>query len=465
MLMTEQAIYSLRHRLLRRSFTLLAGVFLVLLVGGWQFSARVADLSYDRLLNSASLSLLERIGVANESLTVSLPYAALAILELAPDERIFYRVVRADGTQLTGYQDLPLPPHFVPSEQPRFYDARYRGEAVRLVVQSKLMSNSAVSGWVNVIVAQTRHNRTVLAHDLLLGIVVPLLLILLLALFLLRVGIKRTIAPVVELSRQLRAKDEHDFQPLQAPVHEVVPLVEAINDSRRRLQLNLDQMRDFIADASHQIRTAMSQTQAQIDMADSETEIGPLRERLGRIRREHESLIRLTSQLLAHAQVVHRRDALPLECFDLDALMREVIARFVRQTVHSEIEFSYHCDNNMPVVCGDRISLREALVNLLDNAIKYGPDNNHIDIAVHAVEAGVDVIIDDAGPGIPESEHQRLLQRFQRLHSDTGGSGLGLAIVSEVAELHHGRLQLSRSPEAGLRVVLHLPVKREVAHA
>jgi two-component system sensor histidine kinase TctE len=121
------------------------------------------------------------------------------------------------------------------------------------------------------------------------------------------------------------------------------------------------------------------------------------------------------------------------------------------------IDFSYQCEQKLSLFMGDAISLREAVRNLLDNAVYYGSEQNQIEICLKMDSYGIDIIIDDAGPSIPIELREKALERFQRLENGLSGSGLGLSIVTSVAEAHGGEFYLEDSPLGGLRARLRLP--------
>jgi two-component system sensor histidine kinase TctE len=455
---TTEPDYSLRRRLLSRTAILLLTVLLVLSVGVWHYARQAADYSYDRLLNSASLSIIEGVYVRNGQPDLDLPYAAMEMMQLAPSDKVFYRVTDQAGALVTGYPDLPQPARFEPSHEPHFYNGDYNGEALRLVMQSKRLTEAGASGWVHVTLAQTRNARQELLADMLYKALLTLIGIMLLTLAIVWLGINRALQPLNLISRTLQLRAPDDKRRLSAtPIQEIAPLVEAINGYQQKLLHNLDTMKIFIADASHQIRTALSATQAQLDIATQVADPATLPRRLEKIRQEHVRLTRLTNQLLAHAMVVHRGDTQNLEPVDIDALLKQVLTECVRDHAHLDIEFGYHCSCSTRVIAADQVSLREAIRNLLDNAVRYGPDNNQISLTLApAPNAGLDIIVDDSGPGIPPHLRRQALQRFSRLSPAKEGSGLGLAIVQAVMQAQGGELLIESSPANGLRVRLRL---------
>ncbi len=455
--MYQDSSPSLRQNLLAGMGAMLALVLLLLGLGVWSYAQRAADHSYDRLLAGASLSILERVQVHNSRLEVDIPYSALGMLGLAPRDRVFYQLLGPDNGHLTGYNSLPRPKDYQPSNKPQFYNAHYGDETLRFVIQSRLLTEPNASGWVQIILGQTRTARNELSQEIMFGALAILVLVMVLALGCVWFAINRALTPLHLIRDELQKRASTDLTPLHiSPPREVSPLVQAINVFMTRLRGNLDAMQMFIADAAHQIRTPLSTLQAQLDLAQHESD-SQLRQRLEKVRELHLRLTRLTNQLLAHALVVHRADTQLPDVVELDTLLEQVLTESVRDHAHTDVEFAF--DNSLgPVrIYGDAISLREALHNLLDNAIKYGPATNLISLQLQAGESSewVEVWVDDQGPGIPEEQQHQALQRFARLQQGRSGSGLGLAIAQAVADAHGGRLYL-HNLHPGLRVRLCL---------
>jgi len=450
--------YSLRTRMLFRSALLLLSIFIILSVGVWHYARQSANYSYDRLLNSASLSIMEGLHVYGKKVDLDLPYAAFEMMQLADQDKVFYQALGTHGELITGYADMPLPDKFSEESSIVFYNAHYLSEDVRVVLRHKRLSESAVSGWVTVVLAQTLRARQKMMNDILYRSFAVLFGIMGCVIIVLWVAINRALEPLSSISKSLASHSLVSAEPIKAtPIQEVSPLVKAINDYQAQLLSNLASMKRFIADASHQIRTAQSATQAQLDLASQNPNVADFPEHLSKIRKEHVRLTRLTNQLLTHAMVVHRGDTKVTEKVNIESVMKRLLTECVRDNAHRMIDFSYQCENALPVFIGDSISLREAVRNLLDNAVYYGPEKNQIEIRLQTDSTGIDMIIDDAGPGIPKELRTKALERFQRLENGLNGSGLGLSIVISVAQAHGGDFFLEDSPLGGLRARMHLP--------
>jgi two-component system sensor histidine kinase TctE len=451
--------YSLRLRMLTRSAFLLLSIFLILSIGVWHYAREASNYSYDRLLNSASLSIMEGLHVYGKKVDLDLPYAAFEMMQLAAQDKVFYQVLGTQGELITGYVDMPLFEKLKGESLLKFYNAHYLSEDVRVVVRHKRLSEPAVSGWVTVVLAHTLIARQQMMNDILYRSFAVLLGIMVFVMIVLWVAINRALEPLSSISKTLVSHSVLSAEPIQStPIQEVFPLVKAINDYQAQLLSNLASMKRFIADASHQIRTAQSSTQAQLDIASQSKNVDELPEYLSKIREEHVRLTRLTNQLLTHAMVVHRGDTKIIEEMNVEVIMKQLLTECVRDNAHRMIDFSYQCEQALPLVMGDPISLREAVRNLLENAVYYGPEQNQIEIFLQSNNRSLDIIIDDAGPGIPNELRDKAKARFQRLANDLNGSGLGLSIVASVAEAHGGAFFLEDSPLGGLRTRIHLTI-------
>jgi two-component system sensor histidine kinase TctE len=460
MLMIEKS-YSLRLRMLTQSAVLLLSIFIILSIGLWHYARQAANYSYDRLLNSASLSIMEGLHVYGDQVDLDLPYAAFEMMQLADKDKVFYQVLGTKGELITGYEGMPLPDKLTAEEKPlSFYNGHYLSEDVRVVIRHKRLSEPAVSAWVTVVLAQTLAARYEMRNDILYRSFVVLLGIMTFVMIVLWLAVNRALEPLSSISKSITSHSPLSAEPIKAtPIQEVSPLVKAINDYQTQLLSNLNSMKTFIADASHQIRTVQSSTQAQLDIASQSTNVEELPAYLQRIREEHVRLTRLTNQLLTHAMVVHRGDTKITEDVNIETVMKQLLTECVRDNAHRTIDFSYQADPDFPVFMGDSISLREAVRNLLDNAIFYGPEVNKIELSLHHNKEQIDIMVDDAGAGIPESQRGQAMARFERLTEVSNGSGLGLSIVASVAQAHSGDFFLEDSPMGGLRARIHLTMR------
>ena len=156
---------SLRRTLLLYLGALLAVFAVALLFAARDYGQRAANRSYDHLLVSSALSIADSVALVDGQWQVDLPYAALDLLAMAPEDRVFYRIADSRGNLITGYGDLPASPRR-PGTQPQLFDAPYSGEIVRFVVVGRSFAAASAQGEVQVQVGQTRRAREAVAQEL-----------------------------------------------------------------------------------------------------------------------------------------------------------------------------------------------------------------------------------------------------------------------------------------------------------
>ncbi|MEP7455850.1 sensor histidine kinase [Phyllobacterium sp. SB3] len=450
---------SLFARLARR-ISLVLGIGVALLVSAaWYYADTAADKAYDRLLVGAALQMAESLAVEDGKLSVRLPASAFELLGLADRDRIFYRVIDTNGQTVTGYDDLQSPSASDNnSDAMRVEEGTYKGEAVRITRATRVLADPAVTGRAYVIVAQTNEARSALTRELTLRATILVIVMSLLAFVGAMLAIRYALQPVEHLGRAVRRRDPHDLTPVSVNVpRELDPFVGSINYFMGRLGERVDLLQRFIADAAHQIRTPLTALTAQIDLLGAGKLSKADRQHFARVKERTGELSRLTNQLLSHAMVIHRADSVQLEPISLVDVARRAWRAAVPVTVDPDIVVSFETPENRPMVLGDAVSLREAIVNVIDNALRHGAEHR-LEVRVSAIDTQAFVEVEDDGPGIPPEDWEKAMQRFSTSKSHEGSSGLGFAIAQEVAKAHGGSLSFRPRNERGFVVVLTLPL-------
>jgi heavy metal sensor kinase len=245
------------------------------------------------------------------------------------------------------------------------------------------------------------------------------------------------------------------------PADELGLLAEAFNELLTRLESALAQQRQFMADASHELRTPVSIARTAIDVSltgrgRSEDTLDSLAVAAGQMRR----LTRIVEDMftLAHADAT----GLPVESRLL--YLDELVAECVKETRVLASPKGVSLDWRGPAdleARGDERLLRRMLTNLLDNAIRHTPSGSAVRVDVVPQPNAVEVAVTDGGEGIPEGERDRIFQRFVRLNGSRrpgDGAGLGLPIARAIAEAHGGSLVLARSDASGSTFLARLPL-------
>lgn len=438
---------SLYRRLIGINTLILLVGALVLGWAAWLYARVAADEAYDRLLVGAALQIAESVATEPGRVTVDPPVSAFETLALAPDDRIFYRVIDPAGETLTGQVDLSPARGGPPGRDPVLANGTYRGFPVRIVTLGRFVSGPGISGWVEVTVAQTLVARLGLARDLTLKSVVLVLVMSVFALVALALAVRIALRPLRDLQGAIAARDPKDLRPVDIEVpREVATLMESINHFLGRLADRIGGMERFIADAAHQIRTPITALAGQVDLLASETKAERRRAQVVRVRERIEQLGRLTHQLLSHAMVIHRREVVEMENVDLVQVARTVFANAIPLSLGRDIRVEFRAEPPTLLVLGDRVSIGEVVTNLVHNAIRHGaPGLLRMELGAEGDKAILQLV--DDGPGIPEDDWSKVIQPFVRGKGDADGSGLGLAIVADVMAAHRGQLVFSRNTD------------------
>ncbi len=278
---------------------------------------------------------------------------------------------------------------------------------------------------------------------------------------------RRALAPVdrmAEQARQITVNRLKDRLPVDNPTDELGKLATVFNQVLTRLESSFDQMRRFTSDASHELRTPLTAIRSvgEVGLRGKRDEAG-YREVIGSMLEEVDGLSRLVDRLLLLSRADSGDAVLSNEDINLSSLAEEVAAQLEVLAEEKQQSITVQ-EKGEPHWNGDRLVLRQALINLVDNAIKYTQAGGRITISVAhlAKNAVIDVI--DNGPGIPAELQSRVFDRFFRVDKsrsrDHGGTGLGLAIAKTGVEVQGGTLSLEPSNGAGgsiFRISLPLP--------
>lgn len=278
--------------------------------------------------------------------------------------------------------------------------------------------------------------------------------------------------PVDRLTRAARAigeaGDASGRVPEPAQADELGRLARAFNWMLGRLDDAAATQRRFLADAAHELRTPLTvvQTNAQALLRQGGIDADPAARQaaLQAIAREADRMARLTNDLLTLARV-DAGQAVASRRLALDELALEVYHQ--ERPLANGVRLEIGAWDRVEVL-GDADRLKQVLLNLVDNALRYTPAGGTVTLEVARADGSAVVRVRDTGPGIPLAEQERVFERFYRLDAGRaradGGSGLGLAIAREVAEAHGGRIELASQPGAGSAFALVVPLADAPPH-
>jgi two-component system sensor histidine kinase TctE len=438
----------------------------------WLVAQSIAGKPFDRALEYNVTALAQLVTVHNNRAAFNLPQPAREILRADDSDQVYYQVLGSKGELLSGERDFPLPPE---DEKPapgetRLRDDEMRGLDVRVAYTwVRIEAPGAQPALVQV--AETREKRSVLATEIIKGVMLPQLAILPVAVLLVWLALVRGIKPLSELEERIRQRKPDDLSPLDEKVVplEVAPLVSSVNDLLARLKHSIATQKRFLADAAHQLKTPLAGLRMQADLAQREQmDTEQLKQSLKQIGRSSMRATHTVNQLLSLARAETSGKALVRQPCDLAALAIEAVRDTVPRAMDKHIDLGY--DGAQPgsagvTLQGNPTLLKEMIRNLLDNAVNYTPSSARQPGVVTARVladpfSGVQVLqVEDTGPGIPEAERELVFQPFYRaLGTNVDGSGLGLPIVLEIARQHGASVEIedARPGQAppGTRVTL-----------
>ena len=458
---------SLRGKLLA---VLLPG--LLLIVGAELWLTRLdaigaADAAFDRSLLGAIKSVDANITTDSGGLAVELPYRLFEFFQLTASGNVYFRVTTADGMVDIGTPDLPRPPNALEIGVPVFHDATYLGDAVRVGTYMRPLVRPLGGSGVQQLVIQVAEgveSRRAFSQKFVVLAAVRDVLVVSMIGVTLAVLITLMLRPVARLAAQVSARQPDDLRPLEQRdlPRDIQPLVDAVNQQLARTRALMDRQRQFIDDASHQLRTPLATLHAQVGYARRENDAAAVAGSLASIAEQLDHATRSTHQLL----VLARADAMPpqREAFDLGDMVREVGTRLLPLAAAKNLDFGVECSPAVGPCEGERQLLAESLSNLAHNAINYTEPGGLVTLAAEADAHGYTLLVHNSGAPMPNAVVARLGERFLKGHGHSG-SGLGLAIAKSIMERHGGRLWVQRSDAKGITTAGLWWPRKPQAHA
>ena len=390
----------------------------------------------------------------------------------SPEADSYFQIRRTDGSSIQksvslGHEQLPWNPG---AASPRFRTIILKGRSVRLVTlemqpdpePTEETSGPEEPGFV-LQCGEDISARLALLHNyrwILLAAILAVLLIsaaggLLIA--------AKALAPIEEISQTIGGISEANLTERVAVEKfpkELKILAGTFNRTFDSLEKSFSRQKQFIADASHELKTPLS-------VIVSQSEITLRRPRTAaEYRRPLEVILgtgRMMSDMVKKLVSIACLDATTLEMKMTNLDLRQVMEESVRLLAPIAEQHGIELQLSAPepaTVAGDRQALLEVFVNVLDNAIKYNMPSGRVDVSLGRTDGWLAAVICDSGSGIPAAEQDRVFDRFYRVDKSRskkiGGSGLGLSIARDIIQLHGGTMQLSSQPGEGTTVTILL---------
>ena len=424
----------------------------------WLVAEGIAKVPFDRSLQQNVSVLAQLVQSDDTHVRFQLPDTAHRILHADATDTVYYQVLGGRSELLGGEAKLPLPQDdekFVTDEM-RLRDDMLNGTPIRVAYMwVRVQPQEARPALVQV--AETLEKRSVLAREIIRGVMLPLFVILPLSVLLVWLALTRGIKPLNELEDRIRQRKPGDMSPLNEHTvpSEVVPLVSSINDLLVRLQGSIATQKRFLADAAHQLKTPLAGLRMQADLAQrSDANAQDLKQSLKHIGLASMRATHTVNQLLALARAESSGMGMATQTCDLSVLTMEVVKDSLPRAMELRIDLGFEGPQpHQAMLPGNPTLLKEMVRNLIDNALNYTPSSETQPGVVTArvcgdAQTGWRLEVEDSGPGIAASERERVFEPFYRaLGNEADGSGLGLAIVREIAVKHHAQVSISDTHE------------------
>ena len=429
----------------------------VSLVLTWLVAQGIAGKPFDRALEYNVSALAQLVTVKDRRVSFNLPLPARELLRADDADTVYYQVVGPRGAYMSGERDFPLPTDAdtaVPG-QVQLRDDDFHGTAIR-VAYMWVPLNLPDAPMALVQVAETLDKRSVLAAEIIKGVMLPQFVTLPMAVLLVWLALVQAIKPLSRLEARIRARKPDDLSPLDAqtvPI-EVAPLVTSVNELLLRLHDSMATQKRFLADAAHQLKTPLAGLRMQADLALREgANTEELKQSLRQIGRASIRATHTVNQLLALARAEGGNTAINRQPCDLAGLTMDVVRDCVPRAMDKHIDLGFEgVEPGTPGVMlqGNPTLLKEMVRNLLDNALNYTPSSAEqpavitVRVLFDPVSQALVLQVEDSGPGIPEAERERVFEPFYRaLGVEADGSGLGLSIVKEIARQHQANVSVA----------------------
>ncbi|MEZ5663808.1 MAG: ATP-binding protein [Burkholderiaceae bacterium] len=366
-----------------------------------------------------------------------------------------YGIFNEQGRLLLG--DTWLPTVLPVTQEAELLSVVEGGVTYRVVAQR----SSSSAGELILMLADGSDAQQNWLSTVMIRVLLPNLLLLIVAASAVTWAVHRALRPLIDLKQAVERRSPRDLSPLavdSAPT-EVRPLVASLNRLFALVNAQAESQRRFVADAAHQLRTPLAGLQAQVEAwAQSARGVRPgdrvplPADQLLKLRDATRRTSQLANQLLALSRADSlSADAQPMLQVDLQDLCETVLPLFLDATADKRIDLGLEAAPAQ--ILGHGWLLRELVINLVDNAVRYTPVAGHVTLRCghggRGMPDGAWIEVEDSGPGISADEMPRVLQRFYRIPGTGGeGNGLGLAIASEIARAHHTSLQMLQASSA-----------------
>jgi two-component system sensor histidine kinase BaeS len=237
-------------------------------------------------------------------------------------------------------------------------------------------------------------------------------------------------------------------------------LARSFNEMAEQVEQTVSTLREFVADAAHELHTPLTALQANLELARDANNASERTRYLARAKEQSQRLEALVQSLLDLSRIEARASEPDFAPVDILQLIREVGEQFASRAEQADRIFTMQLPDAALLIQGNETQLRQVVINLLENALKFTPADGKIALTLEQQADEIKLTVSDSGIGIPSEDLPHLFERFHRGRnaSEYPGNGLGLAIVKAIVYLHKGDITAQSAENRGTTVSLSLPI-------
>lgn len=461
---------SIRTRLLIWLLIPLSAVAALVSLETFYAAQRLSKELHDRTLLAAMLTLSENIVASSGTLL------AENTLEMLTDnlgDEFFYYVKGPKGAFVTGYSGYPRFPEGVEiiDEVPIFYDGQYNDRQVRVTALRQFLSGREVSGLTTIITWQNTTTRDELTLSLFTRSLLRLIAVVLAAGTIVWFAVRRGLRPINELENAIENRSPYDLTPIKRsmPV-ELSGIVGSMNALFQRVGRSKRNREQFIGNAAHQLRNPVAAIKVQAQAALASGSKADFKLALDEIVKTGDDTGKMINQMLSSASA-HALSNENMKSFDLTRTVVDATQATAAAALEKGQEISLDLQLDALQFLGHEILMKEAIVNLIDNAVRHNDCDNKISVslALDRAKQLIDIGVTDTGKPFDDEMLIALSQPFATGEQTSSGSGLGLSLAKDVAKSHGGYLEIGKSTNSdggfGKMISIKLPFQSHEINA
>jgi signal transduction histidine kinase len=278
---------------------------------------------------------------------------------------------------------------------------------------------------------------------------------------------KRVTRPVLALEKATRQMEQGDLRARvdlpQERQQEFISLANSFNGMAAQIEQTISTLREFVADAAHELHTPLTALQANLELARDEKNNAVRTRYLVRAHEQSQRLEALVQSLLDLSRIEAAESKANFASIELSQLVRELSEQFASRAEQTDRFLAMNLPEQTVSVFGNGMQLHRVVTNLLENALKFTPQGGSISVDLERSANEAHLTISDTGIGIPLEDQPHLFERFHRGRnaSEFAGNGLGLAIVKAIVTRHGGSVTITSEPGLGTQVIVSIPVNPE----